>query len=145
MSFEIILAGFSLGMLVGLTGMGGGSLVTPIMIFVFGLWPMIAVGTAVAITSVGSGSLFVPFMLEVYPMPVSRVIGIDVFHWAVLTAVAVAGHLANGSVDFHLLLNLLLGSVPGVVAGSRMSLWLPRRVTEVILGILLVISGFRLL
>lgn len=40
-----ILAGFVVGTVVGLTGVGGGSLMTPILIFFFGVKPHLAVGT----------------------------------------------------------------------------------------------------
>lgn len=40
-----VLAGFVVGAIVGLTGVGGGSLMTPILIFVFGIKPYLAVGT----------------------------------------------------------------------------------------------------
>ncbi|MEK9952896.1 MAG: sulfite exporter TauE/SafE family protein [Curvibacter sp.] len=40
-----ILAGFGVGLVVGLTGVGGGSLMTPILIFFFGVKPHLAVGT----------------------------------------------------------------------------------------------------
>lgn len=39
------LAGFVIGLLVGLTGVGGGSLMTPLLILVFGVHPVAAVGT----------------------------------------------------------------------------------------------------
>ena len=41
----IVLFGFGVGTLVGLTGMGGGSLMTPLLIVVFGVKPVTAVGT----------------------------------------------------------------------------------------------------
>mgnify|MGYP000532946667 CR=1 FL=1 len=40
-----VFAGFLVGLLVGLTGVGGGSLMTPILIFFFGIKPYLAVGT----------------------------------------------------------------------------------------------------
>ena len=40
-----ILAGFVVGLVIGLTGVGGGSLMTPILIFFFGIKPYLAVGT----------------------------------------------------------------------------------------------------
>ncbi len=40
-----IFAGFFVGLIVGLTGVGGGSLMTPILIFFFGIKPYLAVGT----------------------------------------------------------------------------------------------------
>jgi uncharacterized membrane protein YfcA len=43
--FAILFAGFAVGLIVGLTGVGGGSLMTPILIFFFGVKPYMAVGT----------------------------------------------------------------------------------------------------
>lgn len=40
-----IFAGFFVGLVVGLTGVGGGSLMTPLLIFVFGIKPHLAIGT----------------------------------------------------------------------------------------------------
>ncbi len=43
--FAFILAGFLVGFIVGLTGVGGGSLMTPVLIFFFGVKPYLAIGT----------------------------------------------------------------------------------------------------
>ncbi len=51
-----IVAGFIVGLIVGLTGVGGGSLMTPILIFFFGIKPHLAIGTDLlfaAITKLG--------------------------------------------------------------------------------------------
>ena len=52
------LAGLLVGLLVGLTGVGGGSLMTPLLILLFGVHPVTAVGTdllqAAATKSVGT-------------------------------------------------------------------------------------------
>ena len=45
MSWQFILTGLLIGALVGMTGMGGGSLMTPILVIVFGFQPTLAVGT----------------------------------------------------------------------------------------------------
>jgi uncharacterized membrane protein YfcA len=45
MSWQFTLTGLLLGSIVGLTGMGGGSLMTPILVIVFGFQPTYAVGT----------------------------------------------------------------------------------------------------
>jgi uncharacterized membrane protein YfcA len=44
----IILFGLGVGLLVGATGMGGGSLMTPLLILLFGINPVVAVGTDLA-------------------------------------------------------------------------------------------------
>ncbi|UUZ68108.1 sulfite exporter TauE/SafE family protein [Polaromonas sp. P2-4] len=43
--FAFVFAGFAVGLVVGLTGVGGGSLMTPLLIFVFGVKPHLAIGT----------------------------------------------------------------------------------------------------
>ena len=42
---KIILFGFMIGLLIGMTGMGGASLMTPLLILVFGIQPVTAIGT----------------------------------------------------------------------------------------------------
>ena len=52
----LVLAGFFVGIIVGLTGVGGGSLMTPILIFLFGVKPVLAIGTDLlfaAVTKMG--------------------------------------------------------------------------------------------
>jgi uncharacterized membrane protein YfcA len=44
-TWELSLAGLTVGLLVGMTGMGGGSLMTPLLILLFGFDPKVAVGT----------------------------------------------------------------------------------------------------
>ena len=41
----IVVFGFGVGLLIGMTGMGGGSLMTPLLILLFGVQPVTAVGT----------------------------------------------------------------------------------------------------
>jgi uncharacterized membrane protein YfcA len=48
----IVLFGLGVGILVGATGMGGGSLMTPLLIIVFGIKPVVAVGTDLAYAAV---------------------------------------------------------------------------------------------
>jgi uncharacterized protein len=48
----LILFGLGVGILVGMTGMGGGSLMTPLLILVFGIKPVVAVGTDLAYAAV---------------------------------------------------------------------------------------------
>src|SRR5438094_7655918 len=53
-------SGFCVGVLVGMTGVGGGSLMTPLLILVFGVHPTTAVGTDLlyAAATKAGGSLF---------------------------------------------------------------------------------------
>ncbi len=45
MDIALTLTGFVVGVLMGLTGVGGGSLMTPILVLAFGITPSVAVGT----------------------------------------------------------------------------------------------------
>jgi uncharacterized membrane protein YfcA len=48
----LVVFGFGVGVLVGTTGMGGGSLMTPLLILLFGIKPVVAVGTDLAYAAV---------------------------------------------------------------------------------------------
>jgi uncharacterized protein len=48
MDWQLTIAGLLTGVLVGMTGMGGGSLMTPILVFLFGISPTTAIGTDIA-------------------------------------------------------------------------------------------------
>jgi uncharacterized membrane protein YfcA len=52
MSVSYMVAGFAVGVLVGLTGVGGGSLMTPLLTLLFGISPTVAVGTDLAFASI---------------------------------------------------------------------------------------------
>ena len=47
-----IISGFAVGLLVGMTGVGGGSLMTPLLTLIFGIPPSVAVGTDLAFASI---------------------------------------------------------------------------------------------
>ncbi|WP_136419418.1 sulfite exporter TauE/SafE family protein [Herbaspirillum sp. ST 5-3] len=51
MTLSYVLSGFGVGLLVGLTGVGGGSLMTPLLTLLFGVSPTVAVGTDLAFAS----------------------------------------------------------------------------------------------
>src|SRR5512145_2398038 len=48
MTWQLTVVGLLTGLLVGMTGMGGGSLMTPILVFLFGISPTTAIGTDIA-------------------------------------------------------------------------------------------------
>ncbi|MEJ2762346.1 MAG: sulfite exporter TauE/SafE family protein [Gammaproteobacteria bacterium] len=55
MNFDYTIAGFTVGFIIGLTGVGGGSLMTPILVLLFGIKPAIAVGTDLLYAAVTKG------------------------------------------------------------------------------------------
>jgi uncharacterized membrane protein YfcA len=52
MTLSFIVSGFAVGVLVGLTGVGGGSLMTPLLTLMFGVSPSVAVGTDLAFAAI---------------------------------------------------------------------------------------------
>ena len=252
--WKLSLAGLLIGLLVGMTGMGGGSLMTPMLVFLFGFKPTVAIGTdilhgaifksfgavrhrqlgtvharltiwmllgsapfslvgvalstwlehrygdgfedaaaiilgialvaggigfavktfvagraksdgpfllgagdkrvalvtgilggfVVGLTSVGSGTFFGLVMLLVFPLTAAKVVGTDIFHAAALLWVAGAGHLAAGNVDLGATGWLLIGSIPGVLLGSQVSVNLPDRALRLGLAITLTLAGLKL-
>jgi uncharacterized membrane protein YfcA len=249
MTWEFSIAGLLVGVLVGMTGMGGGSLMTPMLILLFGFNPKTAVGTdilhgavfksfgalrhrqlgnvhvplamwmllgsaplslvgvqiasgfsdstqdqmsrvvgaalilggigfaiksfvrgytgdeqlhlstqqkviaiaigatcgfVVGLTSVGSGTFFGLAMLLIYPLAARRIVGTDMLHAALLLWVAGAGHLLHGNVDVHAMAWLLVGSIPGVLIGSHLSIKVPERGLRMAFAVVLVLSGIKL-
>jgi uncharacterized protein len=249
MTWEFSLAGLLVGVLVGMTGMGGGSLMTPMLILLFGFDPKTAVGTdilhgavfksfgavrhrqlgnvhvplalwmlvgsaplslvgvqiassfsdgtqsamgrvvggalilgglgfaaktflkghahdaalhlsrrdkavavvigatcgfVVGLTSVGSGTFFGLAMLLLYPLAAPRIVGTDLLHAALLLWVAGAGHLLHGNVDLHAMGWLLVGSIPGVLVGSHLSVRVPERALRTAFAFVLILSGIKL-
>ena len=102
------------------------------------------VGSLVGFTSVGSGSLLVPVLIFFYPMPMARLVGTDIYHATLLTAAAASAHIIAGNVNFPLMGSLLIGSVPGILIGSRLTTRVPDRVLRPALGLLLVTTGIRM-
>jgi uncharacterized membrane protein YfcA len=52
MDLTMVAFGFAVGILVGITGTGGGSVMTPLLVVVFGINPVTAIGTDIAYSSV---------------------------------------------------------------------------------------------
>ncbi len=103
-------------------------------------------GTLVSLTSIGAGALGMTALLVLYPrLPVVRLVGSDIAHAVPLTLIAGIGHWTMGDVDGHLLLSLLVGSLPGIFIGSLVATRVSERVLVPVLAATLVIVGGKLL
>jgi uncharacterized membrane protein YfcA len=103
-------------------------------------------GVLVSISSVGAGAVGVTALLLLYPrLPVLRIVGSDIAHAVPLTLVAGLGHWAIGNVDWHTLVSLLLGSIPGILIASHFVPRLREDILRYILGGILAIVGIRLI
>jgi uncharacterized membrane protein YfcA len=99
----------------------------------------LALGVAVTLTSVGAGALGVVMLLALYPLRLTadRLVATDVAHALPITLIAGLGHAFLGHVSFNVLAALLLGSIPGVLIASRVTLRLPARVTRILIALML--------
>ncbi len=86
MDLAYIVSGLSVGVLVGLTGVGGGSLMTPLLVFLFGFAPATAVGTDLLFAAITKSG------------------GVAVHH------------RSHGSVEWKIVGLLCMGSLPGAIA-----------------------------
>jgi uncharacterized membrane protein YfcA len=102
-------------------------------------------GFIVGLTSVGSGVFFGLTMLVLFPLRAHKVVGTDIFHAAALLYVAGFGHWVAGNVDMGVVGWLLLGSIPGVLIGGRLTLSIPDRPLRLVLAIVLGLAGLKLI
>jgi hypothetical protein len=104
------------------------------------------VGILVSVTSVGAGALGVIALLALYPrLSMRTVIGSDVAHAVPLTLVAGMGHWMMGTVDLPILGSLLVGSLPGIIAGSQIAIRMPEYLLKNTLAVVLAVIGLKLL
>jgi uncharacterized membrane protein YfcA len=102
-------------------------------------------GYLVGLTSIGSGSIMAVILLLLYPLSPAVIVGTDIAHATVLSLVTGLAHMTQGNVDFGLVGTLLLGSIPGVLIGSRVAPWLPSRPLRIVLSVMLIFVGATLL
>lgn len=104
-------------------------------------------GVLVTLTSVGAGALCAVLLTYLYPlrMTARRLVATDLVHAIPLTIVAGTGHLAMGNVDGGLLLQLLAGSLPGVLLGAHFSDHAPDRLLRALIACVLALVGWKLI
>lgn len=113
-------------------------------------WKTVAMGAIlgvlVSISSVGAGALGVTALFFLYPkLPAIRIVGSDLAHAVPLTLVAGIGHWLLGSVNWDLLVSLLLGSLPGIYLGSHLAARISEKILRPTLAGMLVLVGAKLI
>lgn len=104
-----------------------------------------AIGILVTISSIGAGAIGATLILMLYPhLKTAEVAGTDIAYAVPLTALAGLGHWWLGNVDFGLLFGLLVGSVPAIWLGAKLSSTLPEKFTRSALAITLLLVGIKL-
>jgi uncharacterized membrane protein YfcA len=98
-------------------------------------------GFVIGFTSVGSGTLLAVFLILFYPLTTDRIVGTDIFHAMILLLVTALAQLGVGNVDLWMVASLLMGSIPGVLLGSQLTVKAPTRVLRTCLAAVLFLSG----
>lgn len=103
-------------------------------------------GVIVGMTSVGSGSLMIVSLMLLYPMLSSReMVGTDLVQAVPLVGAAALGHLVFGDLHLDLAGSVLLGALPGVYVGARISSRASDRWIRPVLVGVLTVSALKLL
>ena len=104
------------------------------------------VGFLVGLTSVGSGTLIIVSLAFLFPrLTAKELVGTDIFQAFMLLAAGAIGYIAAGTINWPIVGLLLIGSLPGVLVGSRASKYIPEPYMRPILAVVLVISGWKLI
>lgn len=104
-------------------------------------------GVLITLTSIGAGALGATLLLILYPFRLTpkRLVGTDIVHAVPVALLGGIGHAVIGNIDLRLLGALLIGSLPGVIIGARLTHRLSERVVAPALALVLLIVGVRLL
>jgi len=102
-------------------------------------------GTLVTISSIGAGAIGATLLVMLYPrLTAAEVAGTDIAYAVPLTAIAAFGHWWLGSINWSLLLTLLVGSLPGITLGAYAARAVPERLLRALLAITLVAVATKL-
>ncbi len=103
-------------------------------------------GLVVGMTSVGSGSLMIVLLLLLYPhLKLSDLVGTDLVQAVPLVASAALGHLLLGDFQMQITSSILIGALPGVFIGAKLSSRAPDGVLRPALVVVLTASALKLL
>ena len=112
--------------------------------------PTVAIGALggllVGVTSVGSGSVIMISLVILYPgLSALRLVGTDLVQAVPLVIAAAISNIALNGLDWHILVPLVIGSLPGSILGSHIAPRVPQSFIRRGIVIVLTMSGLALL
>jgi uncharacterized membrane protein YfcA len=109
MDFAYTLSGFLVGFIIGLTGVGGGSLMTPLLVLLFGINPAVAVGTDLLYAAITKcGGILVHHRQRTINWRIVRLMAAGSLPGSVLTFL-VLKHFQREGIDYTALITSTLG------------------------------------
>lgn len=105
------------------------------------------IGLCISLTSVGAGTLGSMALAYLYPIRMTphRLVATDIAHAIPLTFLIGIGYVFTGMVDWEILSYLLIGSLPAVWVGSRLSYRLPSNKLKNLLAIVLLCISIKII
>jgi uncharacterized membrane protein YfcA len=102
-------------------------------------------GALVTVSSIGAGAIGATLLVMLYPkLSPAEVAGTDIAYAVPLTAIAAFGHWWLGSINWLLLVTLLVGSVPGITLGALAAKAVPEGFLRILLAMTLALVAFKL-
>jgi len=101
-------------------------------------------GCVVGLTSVSSGSMFALVLIAFFQLDARKLVGTDIVQAAILLGFTSIGHLTLGTVQWDLVVFIWVGSIPGVLLGSRLCEIVPQRVLRFSIYSILVMVSWKM-
>lgn len=106
----------------------------------------LVVGLIVGMTSVGSGSLIVTVLMLLYPLlRPSVLVGTDLTQAVPMLVAGAVAHAGLGDIDIAVVASLLIGQIPGVLIGARLSSRYDGHLLRYLLMVVLAATAIKLL
>jgi uncharacterized membrane protein YfcA len=107
-------------------------------------WLALPIGVESGFSSAGAGALGTVLLLNYSEMTPRQVVGTDLLFGLVLAAIGSAFHWTFGSINNPVLLELLGGGVPGVVAGCLLARRVPANKLKTAVAMVAIFAGLQL-
>jgi uncharacterized protein len=101
-------------------------------------------GCIVGLTSVSSGSMFALVLITFFQLDARKLVGTDIVQAAILLGFTSMAHLTLGTVQWDLVVSIWVGSIPGVLLGSRLCEIVPQRVLRFSIYSILVMVSWKM-
>ncbi|HEY9751066.1 MAG TPA: sulfite exporter TauE/SafE family protein [Allocoleopsis sp.] len=101
-------------------------------------------GCIVGLTSVSSGSMFALALIAFFQLEARKLVGTDLVQAAILLGFTSLGHLSLGTVDWSLVIPIWIGSLPGVLVGTKLCQIAPQRALRFVVYMVLVMVSWKL-
>jgi uncharacterized membrane protein YfcA len=107
-------------------------------------WLALPIGVESGFSSAGAGALGTVLLLNYSEMTPAQVVGTDLLFGLVLAVIGSAFHWTFGSINSPVLLELLVGGVPGVIAGCLLARRVPANKLKTAVAMVAIFAGLQL-